>query len=231
MTSPETPSPAPQGSAVIVDGSWKAIMRYASLLTVFLAALGGLFTWFDYRFANGLDGVERRLTAQIVVVKTDLTNRMDEVKADLTNRIDGVENHLSDRIDQVETGLNARIDRVEQRLSDRIDRVETELGSRIDRVETKLGSRIDGVEMELGSRIDGVEMELGNRIDGVKADLAASEAKREAADARQSTAMERLADGIAENRNNHRELVGFVRAHYPGAPQPATAEPEATPAQ
>ena len=195
-------------------------MRYASLLTVFLAALGGLFTWFDYRFANGLDGVERCLTAQIVVVKTDLTNRMDEVKADLTNRIDGVENHLSDRIDQVETGLNARIDRVEQRLSDRIDRVETELGSRIDRVETKLGSRIDGVEME-----------LGNRIDGVKADLAASGAKREAADARQSTAMERLADGIAENRNNHRELVGFVRAHYPGAPQPATAEPEATPAQ
>lgn len=183
MTSPETPSPAPQRSPFIAgDGSWKASLPFATVLGIFLATLVGLFAWFDNRFASGLDGVEQRLTAQIV-----------EVKTDLTNRIDGVEKRLTNRIDQVETGLNARIDRVEQRLSDKIDRV---------------------------------EKELGGQIGGVKADLAASEAKREAADARQSAAMERLADGIAENRANHRELAGFVRAHHPGAPQP-----EAPPSQ
>ena len=43
--------------------------------------------------------------------------------------------------------------------------------------------------------------------------------------------MERLAAGIAENRTNHRELVGFVRAHFPGAPQPAASESQPAPAQ
>ena len=195
MTSPETPSPAPQRSALPGDGSWKAVVPTIAVqgifLGIFLATQVALFAWFDDRFANGIDGVERRLTAQIVEVKTDLGARIDEVKTDLTHRIDGVEKRLTDRIDQVETGLNARIDRVEQRLTDRIDRVETELGT---------------------------------RIDEVKADLEASET-------RQSAVTKRLTAGIAGNRANHRELVGFVRAHYPGAPQPATEQPEPPPAQ
>ncbi len=180
MTSPDTTPPAPQrGIFVVGDGSWKAILPSATVLGVFLAFLVGMLAWFDIR----IDGVERRLTAQIGGVKTDLVNR----------------------IDQVETGLNARIDGVEK--------------------------RIDRVEKRLTDRIDEVKVELGRRIDGVKSDLAAGEAKREAAEARQSAAMERLTSGIAENRANHRELLGFVRARFPGAPQPAPAAPEPSPAQ
>ena len=70
-------------------------------LGIFLATQVALFAWFDNRFANGIDGVERRLTAQIV-----------EVKTDLTHRIDGVEKRLMDRIDRVESGLGTRIDEV-----------------------------------------------------------------------------------------------------------------------
>ena len=81
-------------------------------LGIFLATQVALFAWFDNRFANGIDGVERRLTAQIVEVKTDLGARIDEVKTDLTHRIDGVEKRLTDRIDRVESGLGTRIDEV-----------------------------------------------------------------------------------------------------------------------
>ena len=115
MTSPETPPPEPPRSAFVIgDGSWKAMIPFATLLSIFLIFLVGMLTWFDIR----IDGVERRLTAQIV-----------EVKTDLTSRIDGVETRLSARIDQVETGLNARIDRVETRLTDRIDEVKAELAA------------------------------------------------------------------------------------------------------
>lgn len=189
MPSPDTPSPQP--GAPPREGGLKASAPTIAMLGVFLTILLGMFAWFDNRFANGLDGVERRLTAQI-----------DGGEKRLTARIDGVEKRLSDRIDHVETSLGARIDRVEKRLTDRIDRVETELGARIDRVESGLGTRIDEV----------------------KADLEASEA-------RQSAAAKRLTAGIAENGANHRELVGFVRAHFPGAPQPPASEPEPAPAQ
>lgn len=90
--------------------------------------------------------------------------------------------------------------------------------------DNRFASGLDRVEKRLTDRIDRVETELGNRIDEVKADLEASEA-------RQSAAAKRLTAGIAGNRANHRELVGFVRAHYPGAPQPAASEPEPAPAQ
>ena len=119
------------------------------------------------------------------------------------------EQRLTSQIAEVKADLAT----TEKRLSDRIDRVETELGARIDRVEKRLTDRIDRVESGLGARID-----------EVKADLEASEA-------RQSAAAKRLTAGIAENRANHRELVGFVRAHFPGAPQPPASEPEPAPAQ
>lgn len=115
MTSPETSPPAPPRSAFVIgDGSWKAMIPFATLLSIFLIFLVGMLTWFDIR----IDGVERRLTAQIGGVETRLSNRIAEVKTDLT-----------DRIDQVESGLNARIDRVEKRLSDRIDEVKAELAA------------------------------------------------------------------------------------------------------
>ena len=107
MTSPETPSPEPQRSMFVVgDGSWKAMIPPATVLSIFLIFLVGMLAWFDTRITAGLDGVERRLTAQIV-----------EVKTDLTNRIDGVETRLSDRIDRVETGLGTRIDEVKAELA------------------------------------------------------------------------------------------------------------------
>lgn len=120
MTSPETPArtpaPEPPPRGIFGDGSWRGIAPLAAVLSIFLGVLGGMFTWLDSRITDGIDGVERRLTAQIV-----------EVKADLSNRIDGVETRLNARIDQVEMGLNARIDRVETRLTDQIDQVKTEL--------------------------------------------------------------------------------------------------------
>ena len=145
MTSPETPSPEPQRSMFAIgDGSWKAIIPHATLLSIFLGALGGMLAWFDGR----IDGVERRLTAQIV-----------EVKTDLADRIGGVEKRLTDRIDQVETGLNARIDRVEKRLTDRIDRVEVGLGLRIDEVKAELAAseaRRAAVDAQLSADVEQV---------------------------------------------------------------------------
>ncbi len=138
MTSPETPSPEPQrGMFAIGDGSWKGMIPFATLIGIFLMFMVGMLGWFDIRITAGLDGVERRLTAQIV-----------EVKTDLTDRIDGVEKRLTDRIDQVEAGLNARIDRVEKRLSDRIDGVKAELAASEARraaVDAQLSSDIERV--------------------------------------------------------------------------------------
>ncbi len=172
MTSPETPSPAPQRSALPGDGSWKAVMPIAIVLGAFLTFLGAMITYFDNRFTVGIAGFR----TELAMTEQRLTSQIAEVKADLAT--------------------------TEKRLSDRIDRVEKRLTDRIDRVEKALGARIDEV----------------------KADLEASEA-------RQSAVTKRLAAGIAGNRANHRELAGFVRAHYPGAPQPATEQPEPPPAQ
>ncbi len=145
MTSPETPPQAPQRSAVVGDGSWKAVMPIAIVLGAFLTFLGAMITYFDNRFTVGIAGFR----TELAMTEQRLTSQIAEVKTDLTNRIDGVEKRLTDRIDQVETGLNARIDRVEKRLTDRIDRVEKELGNRIDRVESGLGTRIDEVKTDL----------------------------------------------------------------------------------
>ena len=145
MTSPETPSPEPQRSIFAIgDGSWKAIIPFATLFSIFLGALGGMLAWFDNRVIAGLDGVEMRLTAQIVEVKADLTNRIDEVKADLR---------------ATETRLSDRIDRVETRLTDRIDRVETDLGTRIDEVKAELAAseaRRAAVDAQLSADIERV---------------------------------------------------------------------------
>ncbi len=150
MTSPETPSPEPQRSMFgIGDGSWKAMIPAATVLTFFVLFLVGILGWFDSR----IDGVEMRLTAQIVEVKADLTNRIDEVKADLRA--------------------------TETRLSDRIDRVETRLSDRIDRVETDLGTRIDGVKAELAAseaRRAAVDAQLSADIEQVSAGVAENRA-------------------------------------------------------
>ncbi|MCY4501946.1 MAG: hypothetical protein OXE57_10340 [Alphaproteobacteria bacterium] len=161
MTSPETPSPEPQRSMFgIGDGSWKAMIPAATVLTFFVLFLVGILGWFDSR----IDGVEMRLTAQIVEVKADLTNRIDEVKADLR---------------ATETRLSDRIDRVESRLTDRIDEVKADLGTRIDQVEAGLGTRIDGVKAELAAgeaRRAAVDAQLSADIEQVAAGVAENRA-------------------------------------------------------
>ena len=134
MTSPETPPPEPPRSPFVIgDGSWKAMIPFATLLSIFLIFLVGMLTWFDIR----IDGVERRLTAQIVEVKTDLTNRIGEVKADLSGRIDEVkadlratESRLSGRIDEVKAELKAELAASEARRA----AVDAQLSADIERV-------------------------------------------------------------------------------------------------
>lgn len=119
MTSPETPTPPPEpppARGIFGDGSWRGIVPLTAVLGFFVAVLGGMFSWLDSRITDGIDGVERRLTAQIV-----------EVKMDLSNRIDGVETRLSTRIDEVKADLRA----TESRLSGRIDEVKAELKSEL----------------------------------------------------------------------------------------------------
>ncbi len=154
MTSPETPSPEPQRSMFAIgDGSWKAIIPFATLFSIFLGALGGMLAWFDNRVTASIDGVEMRLTAQIVEVKADLR--------------------------ATETRLSDRIDRVETRLTDRIEEVKTDLGTRIDQVEAGLGTRIDEVKAELAAgeaRRAAVDAQLSADIERVATGVAENRA-------------------------------------------------------
>ena len=165
MTSLETPSPEPQRSMFAIgNGSWKAIIPFATLFSIFLGALGGMLAWFDNRVIAGLDGVEMRLTAQIGGVETRLSDRIDRV-----------EKRLSAQIVEVKADLRA----TETRLTDRIDEVKTDLGIRIDQVEAGLGIRIDGVKAELAAgeaRRAAVDAQLSADIEQVAAGVAENRA-------------------------------------------------------